>query len=69
MALLKLKQLRSNLRYNTVTNTLSVSGSLITIQTDPNSPALTVSGSLNVVDSPGIASGSFNIDNIDGGTY
>ena len=69
MALLKLKQLKSNLRYNAGTNVLSVSGSLVTTQSDPYIPAITVSGSLNVVDSPGIASGSLNIDQIDGGTY
>jgi len=69
MALLKVKQLRSNLRFNTSTNILTVSGSLVASQTDPNAPALVVSGSFNVVDSPNIASGSYNGNAIDGGTF
>jgi hypothetical protein len=36
MALLKLKQFRSNLSYNTGTNVLTVSGSLVSIQSNPN---------------------------------
>jgi hypothetical protein len=69
MALLKIKQLRSNLRYNTTTNVLSVSGSLETKQTDPNIPSLAVSGAFYVVDSPNVVSGSYNGEPIDGGTF
>ena len=69
MALLKLKQLRSNLKYNTGTNVLTVSGSLVTEQSDPLYPAMTVSGSFNVVDSPNVASGSYEGNAIDGGTF
>lgn len=69
MALLKLKQLRSNLRYNETTNVLGVSGSLEISQTDPNNPALVASGSFYVVNSPGVASGSYNGEPIDGGTF
>ena len=69
MALLKIKQLRSNLSYNTSTNVLGVSGSLEVSQSDPNNPALVASGSFYVVDSPNIASGSYNGEPIDGGTF
>jgi hypothetical protein len=69
MALLKIKQLRSNLRYTESTNVLYVSGSLEISQTDPNNPALVSSGSFYVVDSPGISSGSYNGEPIDGGTF
>ena len=69
MALLKLKQLRSNLSYNTGTNVLTVSGSLVANQSNPNYPAMTVSGSFNVVDSPNIASGSYEGNAVDGGTF
>ena len=69
MALIKIKQLRSNLSYNTSTNILSVSGSLQITQTSPNYPALASSGSFNVVDSPNVASGSYNGEPIDGGTF
>lgn len=69
MALLKIKQLRSNLSYNTTTNVLRVSGSLQTAQTNPNNPSLVVSGSFYVEDSPNVASGSYNGKPIDGGTF
>jgi len=69
MALLKIKQLRSNLRFNTTTNVLTVSGSLIAAQSNPNYPAFTASGSFNVVDSPNVASGSYNGNAVDGGTF
>ena len=69
MALLKIKQLRSNLRYNESTNLLSVSGSLEISQSNPNIPSLAVSGAFYVVDSPNIASGSYNGEPIDGGTF
>jgi hypothetical protein len=69
MALLKIKQLRSNLSYNETTNVLGISGSLEISQTDPNNPALAVSGAFYVVDSPNIASGSYNGEPIDGGTF
>jgi len=69
MALLKIKQLRSNLSYNTTTNILRVSGSLQTAQTNSSNPSLVVSGSFYVVDSPNVASGSYNGEPIDGGTF
>jgi hypothetical protein len=71
MALLKLKQFRSNLSYNTGTNVLTVSGSLVSIQSNPNFPAVVVSGSFNLNDAPNIASGSITGSNgtIDGGEF
>lgn len=69
MALIKLKQLRSNLIYDESNNILNVSGSLQITQTDPNNPALVSSGSFWVVDSPNVASGSYNGEPIDGGTF
>lgn len=69
MALLKLKQVRSNLRYDPTTNILGVDGALEINQTNPNNPSLAVSGSFYVVDSPGVASGSYNGEPIDGGTF
>jgi hypothetical protein len=69
MALLKIKQLRSNLSYNEITNVLDISGSLEISQSNPNNPALAVSGAFYVVDSPNIASGSYNGEPIDGGTF
>jgi hypothetical protein len=69
MALLKIKQLRSNLRYDPITNVMGVDGSLEINQTDPNNPALAVSGAFFVVDSPGVASGSYNGEPIDGGSF
>jgi hypothetical protein len=69
MARIRLEQLRSNLSYNTGSNVLSVSGSLNVIQTNPTYSALTTSGSFYVVDSPGVASGSYNGNAIDGGTF
>jgi len=69
MARIRLEQLRANLSYNTGSNVLSVSGSLNVIQTNPSYPALTNSGSFYVVDSPNVASGSYNGNAIDGGTY
>ena len=75
MARIKLKQLYSNLSYNTSTNELSVSGSLSVVQDNPNKNALNVSGSMFIVDAPntGLASfntsGSINVDIIDGGSY
>jgi hypothetical protein len=69
MARIRLEQLRSNLSYNTGSNVLSVSGSLNVIQTNSTYSALTTSGSFYVVDSPGVASGSYNGNAIDGGTF
>jgi len=69
MALIKIKQLRSNLSYNESTNILNVSGSLQITQTNPNYPALVSSGSFYVEDSPNVASGSYNGEPIDGGTF
>ena len=69
MARIRLEQLRANLSYNTGSNVLSVSGSLNVIQTNSSYPALTNSGSFYVVDSPNVASGSYNGNAIDGGTF
>jgi hypothetical protein len=69
MALVKIKQLRSNLIYDESNNILNVSGSLQITQTDSNNPALVSSGSFWVVDSPNVASGSYNGEPIDGGTF
>ena len=69
MALIRLEQLRSNLSYDTGSNVLSVSGSLDITQTNSVYPALVTSGSFYVVDSPGVASGSYNGNAIDGGTF
>lgn len=69
MALIKIKQLRSNLIYNESNNILNVSGSLQITQTNPNYPALAASGSFYVEDSPNVASGSYNGEPIDGGTF
>jgi hypothetical protein len=69
MALIRIEQILSNLSYNTGSNVLSVSGSLNITQTDPIHPALISSGSFYVVDSPGVKSGSYNGNAIDGGTY
>jgi hypothetical protein len=69
MAQIRLEQILSNLSYNTGSNVLHVSGALDITQTDPLYPALTNSGSFYVVDSPGVESGSYNGNAIDGGTY
>jgi hypothetical protein len=69
MALIRLEQLQANLRYNTSSNVLSVSGSLNITQTNPSYPGLTTSGSFYIVDSPGVESGSYNGNSIDGGTF
>ena len=69
MALIRLEQILSNLSYNTGSNVLHVSGALDITQTDPTYPALTNSGSLYVVDSLNVESGSYNGNAIDGGSY
>ena len=70
MARIRLEQILSNLSYITGSNVLHVSGSLNIIQTNPNNPALTASGSIGIANSPGIASGSITgSGNIDGGTF
>lgn len=51
------------------TGSLIISGSATVIQTNPIEPSLTVSGSFYVVDSPGVESGSYNGNAIDGGSY
>ena len=69
MARIRLEQILSNLSYDTGSNVLQISGALDITQTDPLYPALTNSGSFYVVDSPGVASGSYNGNAIDGGTF
>jgi hypothetical protein len=69
MALIRLEQLQANLRYNTGSNVLSVSGSLNITQTNPSYPGLINSGSFYVVDSINVESGSYNGNSIDGGTF
>jgi hypothetical protein len=56
MARLKLKQVISNLKYNTSTSTLTLSGS--------NSPSFIISGSVNIVSTPSLT-GSLTIKDID----
>ena len=56
MALLKLKQMRSNLSYNETTNTLYLSGS--------SSPSFVITGSVFVTSSQTL-SGSFTIAGVD----
>ena len=70
MAWIRLEQILSNLSYNTGSNVLYVSGSFNITQTNSNYSALTVSGSLDMANSPGISSGSITgSGNIDGGTF
>jgi len=70
MAQIRLEQMLSNLSYNTGSNVLHVSGSFDITQTNPSNPALVVSGSISIANSPGIASGSITgSGNIDGGTF
>lgn len=56
MARLKLKQVLSNLKYNTSTSTLTLSGS--------SEPSFIISGSVNIVSTPSIT-GSLTIKDID----
>jgi hypothetical protein len=56
MARLKLKQVISNLKYNTSTSTLTLSGS--------SSPSFIISGSVNIVSTPSLT-GSLTIKDID----
>ena len=69
MARVRLEQILSNLSYDTGSNVLHVSGAFDITQTDPLYPGLVNSGSFYVVDSPGVESGSYNGNAIDGGTY
>lgn len=56
MARLKLKQVLSNLKYNSSTTTLTLSGS--------SEPSFIISGSVNIVSTPSIT-GSLTIKDID----
>jgi hypothetical protein len=56
MARLKLKQVLSNLKYNTSTQTLTLSGS--------TNPSFIISGSVNIVSTPSLT-GSLTIKDID----
>ena len=47
------------------TGNLSLTGSATFTQTDPNTPAIAISGSGYVTDSPNVSTGSFNVDNYD----
>jgi hypothetical protein len=69
MARIRLEQIKSNLTYDSINNILLMSGSLNATQTNPDIPVMIASGSLTVVDSLNVASGSLNISIIDGGTY
>lgn len=56
----------------TMSGSFSVTGSSIFTQTDPNIPAITVSGSEWLADSPGIATGSLEGNTgsfVDGGSF
>jgi hypothetical protein len=70
MALLSLDQILSPLRRTstggiTMSGSFNVTGSSIFIQSNPTKPAISISGSGYVVDSPGVITGSFNVDNYD----
>jgi len=69
MALITLDQILTPLKYNTENNVLTVSGSLNIEQTNPNIPGLILSGSFNLTDSPNVASGSYDGNPLDGGSY
>ena len=69
MSLIRLEQILSNLSYDTGSNVLLVSGSLDIKQTSAIYPSLTTSGSFSVINSPNVASGSYNGNPIDGGTF
>jgi hypothetical protein len=75
MARLKLKQVNSNISYNTDTNVLTVSGSLHLKTDNPETDALDVYGSVFIVDNPNVASASFNtsgsinVNILDAGSY
>lgn len=56
MARLKLKQVLSNLKYNSSTTTLTLSGS--------SEPSFIISGSVNIVSTPSLT-GSLTIKDID----
>jgi hypothetical protein len=56
MARLKLKQVISNLKYNTSTQTLTLSGS--------TNPSFIISGSVNIVSTPSLT-GSLTIKDVD----
>ena len=60
MARLKFKQINSSISYSPSDNMLYISGSTSIIQSSSLSPALTVSGSMFIVDAPNVASASFN---------
>jgi hypothetical protein len=69
MALITLDQLLTPLRYDTGSNVLTISGSLNVKQANPNIPGLILSGSFNLTNSLGVASGSYNGNPLDGGSY
>lgn len=73
MARITLDQIEVPLRVSgsqlIATGSFIVSGSTTVIQTDISNPSLTVSGSFYVVDSPGVESGSYNGNAIDGGSF
>jgi hypothetical protein len=71
MALITLDQILAPLRYDTGSGILTVSGSLNVQQINPatSSYALTVSGSFNLVDATNVASGTYNGNPMDGGSY
>ena len=47
------------------TGSFDLTGSATFVQTNPNIPAIAISGSGYVVDSPNVSTGSFNVDNYD----
>ena len=60
MARLKFKQINSSIYYDSGSNILLVSGAVRIEQTDTGSVGLAVSGAMFIVDSPNVASASFN---------
>ena len=75
MAKLKLKQVNSNMSYNTSNNILTVSGSLQLRTDNPLEDALDIYGSVFIADNPNVASasistsGSVNFNILDAGSY
>jgi hypothetical protein len=75
MARVRLKQLYSNLSYNSASNTLIASGSLTVtgsatfLQTTGSVPAIVSSGSLYIVNSINSITGSLEGNLINGGSF
>jgi len=75
MARVKIKQLYSNISYNSTNNNLTISGSLTMsgsatfIQVTGSLPAIASSGSLYIIDSINSITGSLEGNPVDGGSF